>query len=116
MLTGLPPFYSKDRDKLFRNIKSGNLTYPVYLSKDAVSLLQGLFIKDPDQRLGSGNNGVEDIMSHPFFKTINWDAIYSKKIKPPFVPNIKSELDHKYIDPVNFHKKGIYQLHPNRFL
>jgi hypothetical protein len=40
MLTGLPPFYSKDRDKLFKNIKTGNLKYPPYLSKEAISLLQ----------------------------------------------------------------------------
>ena len=40
MLTGLPPFYSKDREKLFKNIKTGNLKYPVYLSKDALNLLQ----------------------------------------------------------------------------
>jgi hypothetical protein len=40
MLTGLPPFYSKDREKLFKNIKAGNIKYPVYLSKDALNLLQ----------------------------------------------------------------------------
>jgi protein-serine/threonine kinase len=40
MLTGLPPFYSKDRDKLFKNIKSGNIKYPVYLSKNALNLVQ----------------------------------------------------------------------------
>lgn len=40
MLTGLPPFYSKDRDKLFKNIKAGAIKYPNYLSKDALSLLQ----------------------------------------------------------------------------
>jgi len=40
MLTGLPPFYSKDRDKLFKNIKAAAIKYPNYLSKDALSLLQ----------------------------------------------------------------------------
>jgi len=40
MLTGLPPFYSKDRDKLFKNIKAGAIKYPNYISKDALSLLQ----------------------------------------------------------------------------
>lgn len=98
MLTGLPPFYSKDRDKLFKNIKSGNLRYPPFLSKDAVGFLQALFVKDPQKRLGSGPNGVKEIKSHPFFKNIDWDAILKKKIKPPFVPKISSEWDTKYID------------------
>lgn len=44
MLTGLPPFYSKDRDKLFKNIKAGAIKYPNYLSKDALSLLQVISI------------------------------------------------------------------------
>ncbi len=99
MLTGLPPFYSKDREKLFRNIRTGNLKYPSYLSKEAVELLQGFFKKNADERLGSGVNGLNDIKAHPFFKTIDWVAIYNKKIKPPFMPKLNSEIDTRYIDP-----------------
>ncbi len=98
MLTGLPPFYSKDRDKLFNNIKQGNIKYPVYLSKDSIAILQAFFTQDPDKRLGSGKDGVEKIKKHPFFKNIDWDAIYNKKIKPPFIPRISSDSDTKYID------------------
>ena len=43
MLTGLPPFYSKDREKLFKNIKSGAFKSHVYLSEEAISLLQVFF-------------------------------------------------------------------------
>ena len=98
MLTGLPPFYSKDRDKLFKNIRNGVIRYPHYLSKEATNFLQSLFIKDSEKRLGSGPNGEKDIKSHAFFKNIEWDAIYNKKIKPPFIPKISSEIDTKYID------------------
>jgi len=98
MLTGLPPFYSKDREKLFNNIKTGNLKFPVYLSKDSITLVQAFFVKDPDKRLGSGENGLDNIKAHSFFKSIDWDAIYQKKIKPPFIPKLKSEVDTRYID------------------
>ena len=98
MMTGLPPFYSKDRDKLFNNIKQGNIKYPVYLSKDAVSILQAFFTQDPDKRLGSGPDGIKNIKTHPFFKNIDWEAIFNKKIKPPFIPRISSDSDTKYID------------------
>jgi len=98
MLTGIPPFYSKDREKLFNNIKQGIIKYPVYLSKDAISILQSFFVADPDKRLGSGEGGVEKIKQHPFFKNIDWEAIYNKKIKPPFIPRISSDSDTKYID------------------
>jgi RAC serine/threonine-protein kinase len=99
MLTGMPPFYAKDREKLFKSIKTGSVKFPKYLSKEAVSLLEGLFIKDPDKRLGSGDDGVKMIKNHPFFSTIDWNAILEKKIKPPFTPKIKSEFDTRYIDP-----------------
>jgi serine/threonine protein kinase len=97
MLVGLPPFYSKDRDKLFKNIKSGIVKYPSYLSKEAINFIQLLFIREPEKRLG-GKNDFEDIKAHPFMKNVDWDSIYKKKVKPPFIPNINSDFDTKYID------------------
>ena len=96
MMTGMPPFYSRDKNKLFKMIRFINVKFPKYLSLDAVDLLQGLFIKDPDKRLGSSS--VDHIKKHNFFKGIIWDDIFQKKIKPPFIPRIKSDTDTKYID------------------
>ena len=99
MLTGMPPFYNKDREKLFHTIKTGQVKFHKYLSKEAVDLLEKFFIKDPEQRLGSGPNGLENIKSHPFFASINWESILAKKIKPPFTPKLRSDTDTRYIDP-----------------
>ncbi len=98
MLTGLPPFYSKDKEKLFNNIKQGNLKIFNYLSNNAISFLKSLFVKDPEKRLGSGKTGLEDIKSHIFFKDIDWDLLYKKKIKPPFIPRIQNSEDVRYVD------------------
>jgi len=48
MLVGLPPFYSKDRDKLYQNIKYNDpkLDYE-FLSDDARDLCARLLVKDP---------------------------------------------------------------------
>ena len=94
----MPAFYHNDRDKLFNSIKTGQVKYPKYLSKEAVDLLQKFFEKDPEKRLGSGPNGLNDIKSHPFFSSINWDSILAKKIKPPFTPKLKNAIDTRYID------------------
>ena len=99
MLTGMPPYYSKDREKLFNKIKTEQVKFHSYMSKNAVDILTKFFIKDPEKRLGSGPNGVKDIKSHPFFASINWDSILEKKIKPPFTPKLRSDTDTKYIDP-----------------
>lgn len=87
MLTGLPPFYTKDRERLFNNIQFGDITYPDYLSQDVRTLLSGLFQKNPDMRLGSGPNDSRDIKSAAWFRDIDWDAIHRKEIRPFFVPN-----------------------------
>jgi len=47
MLTGLPPFFDNDRQKMYMRIQTEDLKYPEYLSKEAVKLLKGLLMKDP---------------------------------------------------------------------
>merc|ERR1719362_2676501 len=51
MLTGLPPFYTKDRTKLFQRIRKEELKYPHYVSEMASGLCKALLEKDPSRRL-----------------------------------------------------------------
>lgn len=64
MLTGLPPFYCRDREKLFEKIRSAELTYPKYLTRQAVGLLKGLLTRDPAQRLGSGPTDAQEVSKY----------------------------------------------------
>jgi serine/threonine protein kinase len=98
MLTGLPPFYCRDRNQLFERIRGGTLEYPSHLSPDAVSLLQGLLNRDPQKRLGCGPSDALEIKSHPFFVTINWADLLACKLAPPWVPNVSSSLDTSLFD------------------
>lgn len=59
---------------------------PQYLSADAQSLLRALFKRNPTNRLGYGENGLEDIKRHQFFSTINWDRLFKRQVVPPFKP------------------------------
>merc|ERR1711904_253410 len=54
MLTGLPPFYTRDREKLFQRIRQGDLQYPQYIGPSVKSLLQRMLDRDPPKRLGGG--------------------------------------------------------------
>ena len=99
MLTGLPPFYTTKRDELFENIKSGKLKYPTRLSLSAVDLLDKLFNKDPEKRLGSGKDGAEEIKKHAWFALVNWEAYLKKEIRPPFVPKVTNEIDVSNFNP-----------------
>ena len=98
MLTGIPPFYCKDRDILFDAITNDEPEYPEYLSDEVIDLIKKLLIKNPDKRLG--NNGADEIKKHIFFEGMNWEKLLNKKIKPPFIPRLKNAVDTRYIDPL----------------
>ena len=51
--------------------------------------------RDPEERLGSGKDDVEEIKRQPFFKCIDWDKLYRKEITPPYKPNVKVETKKK---------------------
>lgn len=40
MLTGLPPWYTTDREKLFERLRSAPLKFPFYVSRPAASIIQ----------------------------------------------------------------------------
>jgi serine/threonine protein kinase len=76
MLTGLPPFYCRDREKLFEKIRTAELTFPKFVSANAQSLLSGLLTRDPTKRLGSGEDDAAEVKRHPFFAgEVNWDLL-----------------------------------------
>ena len=70
MLTGLPPFWDKDRKILYKKILNEEITIPIYLSKEVSSLLRGLLRKDPSLRIGS-LLGMKEIKSHPWLAGVN---------------------------------------------
>jgi serum/glucocorticoid-regulated kinase 2 len=54
MVTGFPPFFSENLNELYESIKFQDFTADEEfgLSNECVNLLEGLFRKDPDLRLG----------------------------------------------------------------
>ena len=84
MLTGLPPWYTTDRDKLFERLRGAPLKFPFYVSRPAASIIQALLNRNPLQRLGA-NGGIE-LREHTFFMSLEWDALARREIAPPFNP------------------------------
>uniref|UniRef100_A0A8C5BYP6 Serum/glucocorticoid regulated kinase family member 3 n=1 Tax=Gadus morhua TaxID=8049 RepID=A0A8C5BYP6_GADMO len=98
MLYGLPPFYSRDTHEMYDNILHKPLVMRAGASTTAWALLQGLLEKDGTCRLGSMND-FDEIKSHYFFSSINWDDLEQRKIPPPFIPNVTSHHDISNFDP-----------------
>lgn len=79
MLVGIPPYFSSNKDQMFKNIKSGPLRMPERLSKDAKDFIIKLLNKNPTKRLGAGKKDSEELKSHPFFSGVNWENVLSRK-------------------------------------
>src|SRR5262249_40651970 len=62
-------------------------------SPDACDLLRRLLQRDPAQRLGGGATDAEEIKAHPWFRTVDWQALYERRVEPPFVPPLRHALD-----------------------
>ena len=105
LLTGLPPFYDKNRSRMRWKILNEELEVPGFVSKAAKALLTGLLEKNPDKRLGT--LGAHQVKEHEFCSRVNWNAILAKEVKPPLRPHIRrSNFDPEYkkvqIDPEFF--------------
>ena len=69
--------------------------YKIDYSDNVRDVISKLLIKDKEERLGS-KTGVDEILSHSWFKGIKIDDIKNKKIKPPFKPTLSDDADTKY--------------------
>ena len=98
MLLQQSPFRGEDEDEIYDAILADEPLYPIHMPRDSVSILQKLLTREPEMRLGSGPTDAQEIMSHAFFRNINWDDIYHKRVQPPFTPQITSPTDTSNFD------------------
>uniref|UniRef100_H2Y5U9 Protein kinase domain-containing protein n=1 Tax=Ciona savignyi TaxID=51511 RepID=H2Y5U9_CIOSA len=99
MLYGLPPFYSRDTHEMYENILYKPLKLRPTVSSAARNILELLLQKKPQLRLGSGEKDLNEIKEHAFFASLNWVELESKRIQPPYNPNVAGPEDLKHVDP-----------------
>ncbi|XP_065369470.1 serine/threonine-protein kinase N isoform X3 [Calliphora vicina] len=88
MLVGESPFPGDDEEEVFDSIVNDEVRYPRFLSLEAIAIMRRLLRKNPERRLGSSERDAEDVKKQAFFRTIVWDDLLLRKVKPPFVPTI----------------------------
>ncbi|XP_050325852.1 serine/threonine-protein kinase N isoform X7 [Bactrocera neohumeralis] len=88
MLVGESPFPGDDEEEVFDSIVNDEVRYPRFLSLEAIAIMRRLLRKNPERRLGSSERDAEDVKKQAFFRSISWDDLLLRKVKPPFVPTI----------------------------
>nr|XP_048716004.1 cAMP-dependent protein kinase catalytic subunit PRKX isoform X2 [Caretta caretta] len=56
-------------------------------------LIKKLLVVDRTRRLGNMKNGADDVKRHRWFRSIDWDAVPQRKLKPPIVPKVSNDGD-----------------------
>ncbi|OMJ07534.1 Ribosomal protein S6 kinase beta-2 [Smittium culicis] len=100
MLTGKVPYKGKSHKQVYETILKKKIVFPNYLSTDSSNIIRKLLKKSPEQRLGFGSSGFENIKKQKFFSGINWKnmLLNSESITPPIIPVVNSESDYSNFD------------------
>merc|ERR1712004_651584 len=93
MLAGRSPFDvvgatenpdQNTEDYLFQVILKKTIRIPRSLSVRAASILKGFLNKNPVDRLGCNSDaGFTEIMTHQFFKSIEWELLEQNRFHHP---------------------------------
>ena len=55
------------------------------MDSEAHHLLTGLLTPDRRRRLGCGASGIADIKAHPYFESVDWNALLGKEVAGPLL-------------------------------
>lgn len=88
MIFGIPPFYSKNVQKMYKNTVINPLKFKsdTHCSDAAKDFIFGLLTKDPEKRLGSLAGSLE-LMHHPWFQDFDWVKLINQQLIPPYNPS-----------------------------
>lgn len=97
MLIGVTPFFNKNKNMLLMKIRNSKVVFPdrkkykIDFSDLIMDLICQLLDKDKTTRLGSKDDFAE-VLSHPYFKEIDVEALENRTMTPPFKPNFGKNL------------------------
>ena len=85
LVTGLPPFYSRDHNQLFENILTSSLTFPSHLSNELKDFLTNMLQKDINLRFKT----INQIYEHPWVSSKHSKSdVLNLNLIPPYPTNM----------------------------
>jgi len=98
MLAGYPPFYDENPFGIYQKILANKIDFPRHFDVNAKDLTKKLLTADRTKRFGCLKNAADDIKKHKWFKGVDWDRVFARKVKPPYVPAYKAPNDTSHFD------------------
>lgn len=99
MICGVPPFYSSNVQMMYKKAVRNTVTFKsgVTISEEGKDIINKLLTKDAETRLGSQADSLE-VLSHPWFKDLDWMKLLERKVKAPFIPEVNGDAWLKNFD------------------
>ena len=102
MVVGRAPFIDKNPVNLYQKILECQIDWPDDMTVELKDLLSNLLTNDIEGRFT-----CEEIKTHAWFKGMNFEQVYKRKIRPPYVPKVKEDGDTncfaKYKEPMHLY-------------
>ena len=98
LIFGRRPFRGRTNGDLTSSITKDSLRFPedaeTKCSKRGMQVLTGFLERDITKRLGCkpDGEGLQDIQSHPWFSSFDWDKLEDKQLLPTFIPDVRPFL------------------------
>jgi len=81
MLVGYPPFFDETAYGIYDKILKGNIHWPRNMDRLSRELIKAFLHPDRSKRLGNMIGGPQDVLDHPWFRGVDWDALERREIK-----------------------------------
>lgn len=96
MMVGFPPFFDETAPGIYEKILRGKIYWPKEMDRLSKELIKAFLHPDRTKRLGNLIGGSQDVLDHPWFRGVDWDALERKEIRAPIVPHVSSLDDTRH--------------------
>lgn len=90
MLVGYPPFYDTNAPGLYEKILRGRIRWPIDIDPLSRTIVRAFLHPDRSRRLGNLIGGPEDVLNHPWFRGVDWEALERREIRVSTYRNVAS--------------------------
>ncbi|CAJ0856425.1 9037_t:CDS:10 [Entrophospora sp. SA101] len=103
MLAGYPPFFDDNPFGIYEKILAGKIQFPNHFDANAKDLIKRLLTADRTKRLGNLRGGSDDVKKHKWFRGVDWQGLYDRRVAAPIIPPYRHPGDtsnfEKYPEP-----------------
>jgi len=96
MMVGYPPFFDETPYGIYEKILKGRIHWPRDMDSLSKDLIKAFLHPDRSQRLGNLIGGAKDVLDHPWFRGVDWEALERREIRAPIIPHVTSLDDTRH--------------------